>query len=63
MEVHMLEKSIIWLAIAAAAVYLGRRLWRQWRAAVAPGKSISCDCGCSGCNVICDEKRQPQPRR
>jgi len=59
----MLENLIIWLVVIVAAVYLGHRSWKQWRAAFTPGKGMSCDCGCSCCASICDEKRLIQPRQ
>lgn len=59
----MWENLIIGLVIIAAAVYLGRRAWKQWRAALTPGKGISCGCSCSGCDTLCDERQATQPRR
>ncbi len=58
----MWENIIIWSAIVIAAFYMGRRLFRQWRAAVTPGKNISCNSGCSCCSSSgCDDKKQFKP--
>ncbi|HSH13164.1 MAG TPA: FeoB-associated Cys-rich membrane protein [Desulfurivibrionaceae bacterium] len=40
----MIEKSIVFLIVAAAALYLGRRFLRQ-----AQGSGQGCGGGCSGC--------------
>jgi hypothetical protein len=58
----MWQDIIIWLIIATAAFFIGRRIYRQWRAAVRPGATIACGCGCAGCDSICDNRNQPETR-
>ena len=58
----MWEDIIIWLIIATAVFLIGRRIFRQWRAAFSPGADISCSCGCTGCGSICDNRKQPGSR-
>lgn len=58
----MWQEIIIWLIIVTAALLIGRRLFRQLRAAVRPGAIIDCGCGCAGCDSICDNRKQPETR-
>lgn len=58
----MWQDIIIWLIIATAVFFIGRRIYRQWRVALRPGASIGCGCGCSGCDSICDNRNQPVSR-
>lgn len=52
----MFEGIIIWPIIGIAALYIGKRLFHQWRAAITPGKNISCGSGCSCCSASgCNE--------
>lgn len=40
-----MQHFLVVLAVAIAALFIGRRLWRFWRNA-----GTSCGCGCSGCD-------------
>ena len=59
----MLENIILWLILAGCAFFVGRKFYRQWRAALDPKGNISCDCGCSGCGSSdnCDTKQNIAP--
>ena len=48
----MVENIILWAIIALCAFFIGRKFFRQWRAALDPKADIPCSCGCSGCNSI-----------
>ncbi len=53
----MLQNIILWAIIALCALFIGRKFFRQWRAALDPNAKIPCDCGCSDCTSIdCKEK-------
>ncbi|RPH39586.1 MAG: FeoB-associated Cys-rich membrane protein [Desulfobulbaceae bacterium] len=55
----MWQLIIIWIIIGICAFFLGRRLYRQWRAALTPGKNVSCGGGCSCCSASgCDEPKK-----
>jgi putative effector of murein hydrolase len=56
----MWQDITIWLVIAMAVFFIGRRLYRQWRVAFSPGASVACGCGCAGCDSICDSRKQPE---
>lgn len=58
----MWENIIIWSVIGISALYIGRRLYRQWRAALTPGKTVSCCGGCSCCSASgYDEQSSSKP--
>lgn len=59
----MLESLVVWIIIAISAFFLGRRLWRQWRAATSGKGAMSCGCGCScGGEAICPTKCEERQR-
>lgn len=45
------EKIIIWFIIAVAALSVGRRFYRQWRAATDKKTQLSCGNGCCSCSI------------
>jgi len=47
----MLEKVIIWTIIAVSAIFIGRKFYRQWRAAFDKNSPISCGQGCCSCDT------------
>ncbi|WP_163339631.1 FeoB-associated Cys-rich membrane protein [Desulfopila sp. IMCC35008] len=55
----MLQTIISTIIIALCAFFVGRRLYRQFKSAVDPNKTISCSCSCPDCSVSsCDSKEQ-----
>lgn len=53
----MTQNIITFLILILCAFFIGRRYYRQWRAAVNPKQDLSCSSGCEGCNVgTCEEK-------
>ena len=53
----MIESIIVWTIIAVCAFFIGRKFWRQWRAATSQKGVISCGCGCTCDNgSICPPK-------
>lgn len=43
----MIESIVVWTIILVSAFFIGRKFWRQWKAAVDKKGIISCGCGCS----------------
>ena len=44
----MLENILLALIVLGCAFFIGRRFFRQWRAATQPGQAPPCNC-CSAC--------------
>jgi hypothetical protein len=56
----MFESIIVWIVIAGSALYLGRKFWRQWRAATDKNSQIACCGGCCSCSTdrsTCDPQQ------
>ncbi|MDR2550814.1 MAG: FeoB-associated Cys-rich membrane protein [Desulfobulbus sp.] len=52
-----MQQILVILAVALAAFFTGRRLWRSWRNA----GTGSCGCGCSGCDDSSRTAHNPFP--
>ncbi|MEN8199176.1 MAG: FeoB-associated Cys-rich membrane protein [Thermodesulfobacteriota bacterium] len=46
------------LAVIAALIFIGRKVYRNLRQAIDPSAKVSCGCdGCSSCTTSCDTKK------
>lgn len=54
----MLENIILAFIVLCCAFFIGRKFYRQWRAAMRADQDPPCNC-CSGCSITACADRNP----
>ncbi|MBI4963818.1 MAG: FeoB-associated Cys-rich membrane protein [Desulfomonile tiedjei] len=57
----MWQEIIVGLLVIAAALFIGKRFWKNFKGAGTPGSD--CGCGCSGCSQGGEPNAECQPDR